>query len=218
MSAVKVLRLERRPDERMQELVEAALQVFAQKGYRNARIDDVAEAAGVTKGAIYHYFANKEALLLRVVEHYQTLAFGRAEEALRDDRLPASTRIRLLVRKLFSRPDGSNRHLLALLVRGVAHEVPRVHERWLHDGPARAWTLLAGLVDDGKSRGEFRPDADGEIGARVLISGLLLQLMWQQHAEGVPGLAVDFDRLIDSSVELFLAALRPASSHEPIRT
>jgi hypothetical protein len=93
-----------------------------------------------------------------------------------------------------------------------------VHERWLHDGPARAWTLLAGLVDDGKSRGEFRPDADGEIGARVLISGLLLQLMWQQHAEGVPGLAVDFDRLIDSSVELFLAALRPASSHEPIRT
>jgi AcrR family transcriptional regulator len=193
----------------MQELLEAALRVFAGKGYRNARLDDVAEAAGVTKGAIYHYFATKEALLLGVVEHYQTVAFGRAEEALRDDRLPATTRIRLLVRKLFSRPEGSSQHLLALLIRGVAHEVPHVHERWLRDGPARASTLLSRLVDQGKERGEFRPDADGEIGARVLVSGLLLQLMWQQHADAVPELAVDYDRLIDSSVELFIAALRP---------
>jgi AcrR family transcriptional regulator len=215
MSATKALRGERRPDDRTQELLEAALQVFAQHGYRNTRLDDVAEAAGVTKGAIYHYFATKEELLLRVVEHYQTLAFGRAEDALRDGRLPATTRVRLLVRKLFSRQEGSRQHLLALLIRGVAHEVPRVHERWLRNGPARAWALLGRLIDEGKERGEFRPDADGEVGARVLVSGLMLQLMWQQHADAVPELAVDYDRLIDSSVELFIASLRPAATLGP---
>ena len=209
MSTAKVLRWERRPDDRPQEILEAALQVFARDGYRNTTLDQVAEAAGVTKGAIYHYFDTKEALLLGVIEHYQKLAFSRAELAIRDDRLPASTRIRLLIRKMFSDTEG-RRDLLALLVRGVTHELPRVHERWLL-GPARLWTMVARLVDEGKKRGEFRPDADGEVGARVLVSGLMLQLMWQQHAETVPALAMDADRLIDSSVELFLGSMRRAA-------
>jgi AcrR family transcriptional regulator len=217
MRATKMLRLERGSDARVEELLEAALRVFAQKGYRNARLDDVAEAAGVTKGAIYHYFDTKEALLLRVIEHRQALAFGRAEEALRHADLPASVRIRLLVRKVFSRPGtGTSDQLLALLIRGVTHEVPRVHERWLRDGPARLWTLLGRLVDEGKERGEFRPDADGEVAARILVSGLMLQLMWQQHAPAVKELSVDYDRLIDSSVELFIAALLPSSARRSV--
>lgn len=208
MSTTRVPRLERRPEARPQELLEAALRVFAQQGYRTARLDDVADAAGVTKGAIYHYFDTKEALLLGVIEHYQALAFGRAEDALRDDSAPAAARIRLLVRKVFSeRETGSGDRLLALLIRGVAHEVPHVHDRWLRNGPARLWTLLGRLVEEGKQRGEFRRDADGEVAARVLVSGLMLQLMWQQHADDVPALAIDYERLIDSSIELFLASL-----------
>jgi AcrR family transcriptional regulator len=209
MSAVRALRWERRPDDRMQELLEAALQVFARQGYRNTRLDEVAEAAGVTKGTIYHYFDTKEALLLGVVEHYQTLAFGRAEDALRDERAPVSTRIRLVVRKIFSARGDHSRNLLALLIRGIAHEVPHVHAKWLANGPVRLWTLLAALVEEGKASGELRPDADGDTAARLLVSGLMLQLMWQQHADAVPALAIDEDRLIDSSVDLFLASLRP---------
>lgn len=212
MSAVKTLRWERRPDDRTQELLEAALEVFARNGYRNTRLDDIAEVAGVTKGTIYHYFDTKEALLLRVIEHYATLAFGRADEALRDDTLPASTRIRLLVRKVFAPREDSRRDLLALLVRGIAHEVPHVHERWLQSGPARLWSLVGRLVEEGKARGEFRPDADGDAGARLLVSGLILQLLWQQHGDAVPALAIDTDRLLDSAVDLLLAALRVAPS------
>lgn len=210
MSTTRAVKLEHRPDTRMQELLEAALEVFARRGYRNARLDDVADAAGVTKGAIYHYFDTKEALLLGVIEHYQAIAFDRAEDALRDDRLPASTRIRLLVRKVFAQQgDPRSSELLTLLVRGVAHEVPHVHERWLRDGPARLWTLLGNLVEEGRRRGEFRPDADVEVATRLLISGLMLLRMWQQHAGAVPELSLDHDRLIDSSIELFLASLRP---------
>ncbi|HET9796752.1 MAG TPA: TetR/AcrR family transcriptional regulator [Gemmatimonadaceae bacterium] len=208
----KATQAERRSDDRMQALLDAALGVFARDGYRTATIDDVAAAAGVTKGAVYHYFDTKEALLLSVIERSHVLAFGRAEEALRDASLPASTRIRLLVRKVFSeRSAGSSDRLLGLLVRSAAHEVPRAHERWLREGPARLWTLVARLVEEGKARGEFRADADGDVGARVLVSGLMLQLLWQQHAGAVPAIGVDTDRLIDSSVDLFLAGLRPAA-------
>lgn len=207
-SVKQSLKWERRPAERPQELLEAALAVFARHGYRNTRLDDVAEAAGVTKGAIYHYFDTKEELLLSVIEHYQALAFGRAEEALQNRRLPASARIKLLVQKIFSGGERRNRHLLGLLIRGIAHHVPRVHERWLTDGPVRLWSLVSGLVEEGKKAGEFRADADSDVAARLLISGLILQRMWQEHADVVPALAIDDARLLDSAVELFLASLR----------
>src|SRR4029077_5699200 len=123
----KPLRWERRPDERPRELLEAALDGFAQRGYRNTRLDDVAEAAGVTKGAIYHYFDTKEDLLLGVIEHNQALAFGRVEDVLHDTRLAPSARIQLVVRRIFSGGTPRGRRLLALLIRGIAHEVPEVH-------------------------------------------------------------------------------------------
>jgi AcrR family transcriptional regulator len=207
MNADKVLRWERRPEERRTELLEAALQVFSSQGYRNTRLEEVAESAGVTKGTIYHYFENKEALLIGVIEHYQALAFGRAEEALQDVGLSASARIRLVVRKVFLDPDQTRRPMVSLLLRGVAHEVPQAHQRWLRDGPVWLWNVIAQLVAEGQQRGEFRQDADGEVGARLLVSGLLVQVMWQQHAADVPEVSVDQDRLIDSSVDLFLAGL-----------
>jgi AcrR family transcriptional regulator len=206
MNSPKLLKWERRPQERPQELLKAALEVFARNGYRNTTLEEIGEAAGVTKGAIYHYFANKESLLLAVIEHYQGLTFARAEEGMRNRRVPASTRIRLLIRKVFSDTEG-RRDLLALLVRGVTQEIPSVHERWMR-GPVHLWTLVAKLVEEGKARGEFRMDADGEVGARVLVSGLMLQLMWQLHVETMPAIAMDPDRLIDSSVEMFLESLR----------
>jgi len=210
VSTAKALRWERRPDARASELMDAALEVFARNGYRNTRLEEVAEAAGVTKGTIYHYFDTKEALLLSVCRHYQSLAFDRAEEVLRERAKPPSERIRLLVLRLFGQGTPRGRLLMALLVRGIAHEVPRVHDDWLPNGPGLLWTLVAQLVEEGKTSGEFRADADGDVAARVLVSGLMLQLIWQLHASTVPAIAVDETRLIDSSIEQFLAALRPA--------
>ncbi len=206
----KALKWERRPEDRPQELLDAALKVFAAQGYRSARLEEVAEAAGVTKGTIYHYFATKEELLLGVIDHYQARAFGRIEEVLRDNQGSVSMRIRLIVRKAFLGADRAHRDLYWLLIRDVAHEVPEMYHRWLAEGPVRIWNLVALLVVEGQGRGEFRMDADGEVAARLLVSGLLLQLMWQPRAGSVPMLMIDEDRLVDSSVEIFLSALRPA--------
>lgn len=55
-------------------------------------------------------------------------------------------------------------------------------------------------------------EADGDVAARVLASGLMLLLIWQLHATSVKAIVLDETRLIDSSIEQFLAALRPAGS------
>ena len=61
---------------------------------------------------------------------------------------------------------------------------------------------------EGKASGEFRADADEDVATRLLVSGLMLQLMWRQHGEVIPAMDFDETRLVESAVELFLASLR----------
>jgi hypothetical protein len=118
-------------------------------------------------------------------------------------------RIRLLLRRSFGTADPDHRRLLALLLQGVRHDVPGAHREWLAGGPMKGWQLLAALIEEGKANGEFRPDVDAQVAARIVISGLMTQLVWQPIAVEVPGLGMDEDRLIDSTVDLLLHGLRP---------
>jgi AcrR family transcriptional regulator len=213
----KALRWERRPDERPQEILDAALTVFAERGYRNTRLEDVGEAAGVTKGAIYHYFANKEDLLLRAIEQRSEEAFGRIEEIVRDKTAPVSTRLRLVVRRWFGAVTKERLAVVTLLLQGIAHEAPQAFRRWLAGGPTAAMRLIATLVREGQERGEFRPDADADVAARLLVSGLLQQTVWQQYAESVPDAWIEQERLVDSALELFLHSLRPSGRSGTLR-
>jgi AcrR family transcriptional regulator len=63
----KETRWKRRPDERPVEIADAAMRVFAEKGFDLATLDEVAEKAGVSKGTIYLYYKNKEDLLVESV-------------------------------------------------------------------------------------------------------------------------------------------------------
>ena len=202
------LRWERRPEARPHELLAAALRVFAARGYRNTRLDEVAAAAGVTKGALYHYFSNKEDLLRRALDEYQERAFGRLERALRDEPGSAAARLRVLFRRAFGGNDPARVDVL-LLLQGTANEAPDVYRRWLATGPMKGWRLIVRIIDEGRATGEFRDDVDAEVAARVVLTGLMGQVMWQRHAAAVPGMRIDRDRLIDATVEFMLAALAP---------
>ena len=203
----RALRWERRPDARPNEILDAALAVFAERGYRNTRLEHVGEAAGVTKGTIYHYFTNKEELLLRAIEHRREEAFGRIDGLLRDTTAPVSARLRLLVRRWFASVTKERLAVVTLLVQGIAHEAPDAHRRWLAGGPTAAARVIATLIREGQERGEFRPDADSDVAARLLVSGLLQQTVWQQYADDVPDLTVSQERLVDSALELLLHGL-----------
>src|SRR5258705_11889986 len=74
-TTARVLRWERRPEERPNELLEAALRIFAERGYSKTRLEDIAAAVGVTKGTIYHYFETKEDLLRQAIDHYHEWVF-----------------------------------------------------------------------------------------------------------------------------------------------
>src|SRR5262249_18278786 len=104
-SNAKPIRWERRPAELPRGLPPAALRVFAARGYRNATLEEVAAAAGVTKGAVYYHFTNKEQLLARALEHHQQRAFARLEDALQNEKGSVSARLRVLFHSAFGGDD-----------------------------------------------------------------------------------------------------------------
>jgi AcrR family transcriptional regulator len=168
---------ERRPAERPDEIAQAALKLFCAKGYNSTTIDEIAAAAGITKGAVYHHFDSKEVLL----ESAMTTFFDRAlQQATADvSKLPfsdAASRVRAIVSAAFDLWITAEFASVFCIVFGEAGKaVPRLREHFLKHGPFRGWDALAAALRDGQRQGTFRSDLDADVLARAIASGLGMQ-------------------------------------------
>jgi AcrR family transcriptional regulator len=206
---------ERRPEERPQEILDAAIAVFREKGFRGTRLEDIAEKAGVTRGAIYHYFEGKPDLLVQAIRSRVRWNFRDLEATAAREGEPASARLRLVLRRTWEawcQPDWSP--IVRLMLGELQADFPALVEAWLDEGPRRGWALVERILEDGRQDGEFRRDLDTRVAARFLISGLMLQLLMQVHfrtAEDVD----DPDRMFDSSLDTFVRGIQPAAAIHP---
>jgi AcrR family transcriptional regulator len=189
-------------------LLDTAFREFARRGYRATRLEEIAEAAGVTKGAIYHYFDGKEDLLRRAVQSRHRAMFAEIETALARERAPASAKIRLVLRKVWQHwmePEWG--HAFRLLVGELSVEFPVLFRTWAEEGPVHGWLLIRRLIEEGVQGGEFRADVDADVAARLVVSGLMLQAALQVHL-GLDELApCDADRIFDSAIDLVVHGL-----------
>jgi len=194
----------------------AAFRVFASRGYRATRLEEVAEEAGLTKGAIYYHFQSKEDLLRQAVAHRHEAIFATIERELLSLEAPASVRLRHALRQVW-------RHVLEpawgqavrLMFGEVGIEFPALFRMWAQEGPIQAWELVGRIIQEGVREGEFRPGADPEVTARFAVSGLMMQAALQVHANLQDLAPCDVDRIFDSSVELLLAGLSSGMNRPP---
>jgi AcrR family transcriptional regulator len=199
----------RRPDERPREILAAALRVFAQHGYYSTRLVDIAAAAGVTKGTIYYYFKNKDALLLRLSEIGDRTEFARIESLITDNAGSVSAQLRMVMRKGFAEPTDEARRQLRMVYLALHSDAPKLFARAVQHALVDGWALIVKLIERGTATGEFREDVDAHVAARIFTSGRLLQQLWRSSM-GLDTLdPFDQDRMVDSTIELFLHSLRP---------
>ncbi|HKJ03123.1 MAG TPA: TetR/AcrR family transcriptional regulator [Longimicrobiales bacterium] len=189
--------------------MDAAFRVFAERGYGATRLDEVADAVGVTKGAIYYYFDGKEDLLRRAVENGHGAVFSDlAQELNNEDRAPAAAKVRLVLRRIWNHwLDPRWGHALRLMLGEVSVGIPELFRTWALVGPIQGWSLVRDLIQRGVSDGEFRADVDPEVAARLVVSGLMLQAVLHVHMGLSQVAPCDTDRIFDSSVDLFIHGL-----------
>jgi len=208
MEAIKSVPATRQASPLLEALLNAAFRSFAVNGYRATRLEEVAEAAGATKGAIYYYFDSKEDLLRRAVETRHRAIFAEIEEAMAAERAPVSAKVRFVLRKVWQHwLEPGWGQTFRLIVGEMSLEFPALFRSWAEEGPIQGCALVRELIEEGIRRGEFRPAVDAEVSARLVVSGLMLQAVLHVHL-GLDELApCDPDRIFDSAVDLFLHGL-----------
>jgi TetR/AcrR family transcriptional regulator, fatty acid metabolism regulator protein len=153
--------------ERRRLILDAAVRVFARKGFHTCRVGDIAEEAGVSHGLLYHYFPSKDALLETVFRETWTgllAAIGLVEES----GAPAGEQLRqvaaILLRSWRHDPD-----LVRVLVREIARS-PELQSR-LEEVRA-AFDAIERIVRRGQATREFRGDLDARLASTVFYGGL----------------------------------------------
>lgn len=150
-------------------ILEAAVHVFAEKGYFGARMRDVAAAARVADGTLYLYFDSKEDLLTAVLEDH---ARAFVERARRDCTRLEDPRHRLqavLERHLASLE--ANRPLATVFQIELRHS-RRFLRRIARGQVSQYLQLLQEIVAEGVARGVFRPELDPKVVARVIFGAV----------------------------------------------
>jgi AcrR family transcriptional regulator len=208
--APHVPRWERRKESRPAELLDAALELFVERGYAATRLDDIASRAGVSKGTLYLYFANKEDLFKALVRENIVTLLDRFRAEIADSDAPATMLIERFLKQWWRDFGATKLSGICKLITAEAGNFPEV-ARFFHDEvilPNNA--LLGSIIARGIERGEFRP-VDVETAAHLWISPLVMKAMWTHSFDlcRIAGTAVDPEHLLDVHLDLIRAALRP---------
>ncbi len=198
----------RRKDARPEELITAALQLFAEQGYARANLRDVGKRAGVSKATVYLYFKNKEDLLLAAVQKSVVPILDFADEYEIDSDAPAAEMIRTLLHRWVDEFEARSASGLPKLVAAEAAQFPELAQLYVDAVLQRARRLFQRILKRGVRSGEFR-----EVDVREVVHVLLAPLLQAQvHAASLgphdPAFP-DMHTFLDLHVDLFLAALRP---------
>lgn len=198
----------RRKDARPDEILDAALQLFAENGFDRTRVDDVARHAGVSKGAVYLYFTSKEALIEALVDRAIGDTVGEITTALttwQGDPRPLLRRVAAMLAMKFSDPAAR------ALPKLVLHEAPShpklakiYHQMVISRVVPAATALLTQAVEGGHIR-----RIDPEMATRCIIGPILAHLVLADIFGEVPKQGLDFQGLIDTHLTLLMAGLEP---------
>jgi AcrR family transcriptional regulator len=173
------------PVESKKELLAIAIDCFALQGYQGTTIDMIAKAAGVTKGALYYHFRDKEDLLFQAVRDRVSDFEHRVVAAVTpvDDPIAALRKIADSCQFVATR-NNHRRFLLTLMVEAI-DSLPDLSVQF-REMMRRFRAFVAGIVKLGQERGLFRFDVEPKATAEVFIAGIMgAEIQHYQDADEV---------------------------------
>lgn len=168
----------RRKDARPGELLEAALAVFAEKGFAAARMDDIAARAGVAKGTLYLYFPSKDAVFEALVRTVIVPNIERAEAVAAAHAGPMEPLLRQLMEAAAVVVRDSRLAVMPRLLIGELYKFPDLARFYRTEVVERALALVARMHRRGVEAGEFRPQ-DSDAVARLVVAPVLMMAVWR---------------------------------------
>lgn len=155
--------------EKYQRILDAAVAVFAERGFHSSRVSDIAARADVADGTIYLYFKNKEEILMAAIN----TAFDAFMKHARTEVASIVSPLEKLRRLAFLHLQamGSNRNM-AIVFQMELRQSVRFLEAFSHHQMVEYFELVRECIREGKTRGIFRPELNDKIAANCFFGAL----------------------------------------------
>ena len=199
-------RWRRRKHARPQEILEAALAVFAEKGFAAARMDEIAARARVSKGTIYLYFPSKESVFKALVQEMIGPQLARLADLARGHEGAIAPLLAAMLCNLGHFIATSDKVVIPKMVIAEAGNFPDLARIYREEVIERGLGLFGNLLQTGMARGEFReipiPHA-----VRMCLAPLLLAAIWRTTFARFDPEPYDYAGLIEAHIATLLRGL-----------
>jgi AcrR family transcriptional regulator len=196
----------RRKEARPAEIVAAALEVFSEKGFAAARLDDIAARAGVSKGALYLYFETKQDLFRAVVRDSVAPNLNAIEQAVSAVDLPFAQVVRMLLSRMADVMMTTRLPSVAKVVIAESRNFPDLARIWHDDVVSRALGIATTLIERAQAKGEVKP-GEPRIYAFSLAGPMLMGALWREVFEPVGARPVDLREVARQHAETALQGM-----------
>ena len=182
-------------------ILRAAVEVFAERGYEDARMREVAERAGVADGTTYLYFQGKEALLVAILEENAKAFLKRARWDAGRQKDPGAKLRKVIERHLVSlESDRALAHVFQIELRHSRRFLRQVARGQV----AEYLRLLQRIIAEGTASGLFRDDIPADVAARAVfgaVDELITSWVLADRPRSLAGQAAPLLRLVFGGLE-----------------
>ncbi|MFL6089934.1 MAG: TetR/AcrR family transcriptional regulator [Aeromicrobium sp.] len=161
---------------RRDELLRIAAQLFAQRGFRNTTVRDIADAAGILSGSLYHHFDSKESMVDEILQTFQNELFAGYDEILSSE-APARERLESAVRLSFEALD-LHHDEVAIFQNEADWLGSQERFAYLAERNAQSRHVWVTLLSEGVASGELRGDLDVELVYRFIRDSVWFAVRW----------------------------------------
>jgi len=196
-------RWQRRKTARPGEIIAAALDVFVERGYEAAKLQEVARRAGVTKGTLYLYFDSKEALFKAVVRETIVPVIAQGEVLARSFTGSARELVERLVREYWRLVGETALAGIPKLMMAEAATFPELTRFYYDEVVTRGHRLMAGVIERGVKNGEFRP-VDVMVAAKLAMSPLIHATVARRAFASCMPETFNVQQYLDTHIDLYL--------------
>ncbi|URN95485.1 MAG: TetR/AcrR family transcriptional regulator [Candidatus Pristimantibacillus lignocellulolyticus] len=192
------MRVVKEAEERRNEIIDAADELFGQKGFDGTSTNDIIEKVGIARGTLYHHFKSKEDLMDALIERYSVRLLGTAQEIAIDKSIPVVERIIRVVMAL-NLNGGSSKEIMEHIHKPQNALMHQKIEKVIINGVT---PILTGIIHEGIQQGLFHTPYPYEcmemvvIYANTIFDDDMVQMTNEERASRIQAFVFNVERLL----------------------
>ena len=191
---------------RREELLRIAAGLFAEKGFKNTTVRDIADAAGILSGSLYHHFDSKESMVDEILSTFQEELFAKYDDVI-NSKVDARAKIDAAVRLSFEAID--QHHFEVAIFQNEADYLGGFERfGYLADRFAQSRNVWMTLLTEGVATGVLRRDLDVELVYRFIRDTVWVAVRWYR-----PGGELSHETVADQYLAILLDGIATEENH-----